>query len=60
MMISYVLRRVSLLQCLCCVLLGFGLAVGNMLLGFICLLLSVLLDALNAFLIRRHEANATK
>lgn len=52
---DFVVRRVTFLQGLALVLLGFGLGVGSITLGFICLAVSVALDALNGFLQSRRK-----
>lgn len=49
---GYFVRRINFLQGVSIFALGFSLAVGNLVLGFITLLLSVGFDALNGFLTR--------
>lgn len=53
---GYFVRRISLLQGLSLVVLGFGLGCGSFFLGFVCLLLAVFLDALNGFLQREKHS----
>lgn len=49
---GYFVKRIGFLQGLSIFFLGFSLAVGNIVFGFITLLLAVGLDALNGFLLR--------
>lgn len=51
----YFVRRINFLQGLSIFFLGFSLAVGSIVIGFVCLLLAVGLDALNGWLTREKN-----
>lgn len=52
---GYFVRRINFLQSLAIFLLGFSLAVGSIVVGFVCLLLAVGLDALNGWITREKD-----